>query len=85
MVDVLLFFEKLFVGVSVFIKGVDFLDYIFVFFYNVYLLLNLVFGFVILGIRFFLFFDGVYFFLGNDFVGNKVVINFVVIENLCLN
>lgn len=49
-----------------------------VFFYEIGLRLDLVFGNVVVGVRFILFVKGVFFLLGNDLVGGKVVFDLVV-------
>ena len=78
--DILSFSEESSAGVSVLIKGVNCSEYTPVPLHTVYLSSNLVSGPVKVGVQSSLPFEGVQLILGNDLVGEKVVVNAIVTD-----
>ena len=72
-------------GSNVFVNGVDSADYSSIPLHNVHLASKLVSGPVIVGIKPSLPFKGISLLLGNDFAGNKVVTDPILIDKPCLD
>ena len=84
MADTLPFSEKTTYGTSVLIQGVE-CRFVNVPLHNIYLSSDLVQGPVAVGIRQTLPFKGVHLLLGNDLAGDKVVVDPLVTNTLCMD
>lgn len=82
--DTLPFSEKTSSGTSVLFQGVGY-GFVNVLLHNIHLSSNLVTGPVALGIRPSLPFKGIHLLLGNDLIGEKVVVNPLETDTPCMN